>query len=109
MKASQFWHIANVATFQGYDVDNNGEISIPDSDHEEYLTEVYGYVSVCGQEFGAGSLLVDADPVAFRCSKGEREANLESELVAQLENENSDQIEFIDGDEWELDEEEDDE
>jgi hypothetical protein len=53
--------------------------------------------------------LQDADPTAFRCGKGDYESELQSELENQLSKEDSDDIEFIDGDEWELEEEDEDE
>lgn len=105
MKAEQFWNIDNVQSFKGFDVEN-GEVTLTDSEYEEILTEIYGTVQVCGQTFDSGSILVDADPTAFRCGKNEYESNLDTELRDQLDREDSDDIEFIDGDEWELDDEE---
>lgn len=108
MKASQFWNIENVSSFRGFDV-RGGEVELSNSEYKELLNEIYGSVTVCGQTFDQGDLLEDADPTAFRCGKGEYENELQSDLEKQLENEDSDDIEFIDGDEWEVDEEEEDE
>ncbi|AXF53038.1 MAG: hypothetical protein [Caudoviricetes sp.] len=98
MNRKQFWAIENVSTFKGFDV-VGGEVSVSDSEYVDYLDEIYGDVVVCGQTFGSGGLLQDADPVAFRCGKGEYEQQLDSELEEQLNREDSDDIEFIDGDE----------
>lgn len=105
MKAVEFWNIGNVSSFRGYDVDNS-EVSLSNSEYAEILNDIYGKVEVCGKTFEQGNLLEDADPVAFRCGKSEYEDQLTSELEDQLEREDSDGITFIDGDEWELDEEE---
>lgn len=104
MKAAEFWNIDNVSEFNGYDV-KDGEVTMTDSEYADYLTGIYGTVTVCGQTFDSGSLFQDADPVAFRCGKGEEEYRIQQELEQQLEREDSSGIEFIDGDEWELDEE----
>ena len=105
MKKAQFWSIENVRRFRGYDV-NGSEVEMADSEYEEWLTDIYGQVQVCGQMFDAGSLFVDADPVAFRCGKGELEDRIQSELEEQLKNEDDDEIEFYDD---ECDDEEDEE
>lgn len=105
MKAVEFWNIDNVSEFNGYDV-KDGEVTITDSEYADMLTDIYGTVEVCGQTFDQGELLQDADPVAFRSGKSEEEDRIQRELERQLENEDSDGIEFIDGDEYELDDEE---
>lgn len=102
MKSEQFWNVDNVKTFKGFDVDN-GEVSVSESEYVDYLDEIYGDVQVCGMTFGSGSLLQDADPTAFRCGKNDHESELQSELEDQLSKEDSDNIEFIDGDEDDLD------
>lgn len=104
MKAAEFWNIDNVSEFNGYDV-KDGEVTMTDSEYANMLTEIYGTVEVCGQTFDQGDLFQDADPTAFRCGKGEEEMRIQGELKEQLEREDSSGIEFIDGDEWELDEE----
>lgn len=105
MKREEFWNIDNVKSFRNFDVDN-GEVSLSDSEYVDYLNEIYGSVEVCGQTFDQGDLFKDADPTAFDCGKGDYESQLQSELEKQLDKEDSDDIEFIEGDEWELDEEE---
>lgn len=103
MNTQQFWNIENVSTFRNFDI-VNGEVSLSDSEYKEILNECYGSVMVCGQEFDQGDLLADADPVAFRCGKSDHESYIQSELEDQLNREDSTDIEFIDGDEWELSE-----
>ena len=44
-----------------------------DKMYEEYLTEIYGTVSVCGMEYDAGRALRELDPTAFRCGMSEYE------------------------------------
>lgn len=105
MKAAQFWNIDNVKSFRNYDV-VDGEISMSDSEYIEFLDEIFGDVQVCGMTFSSGSLLQDADPVAFRCGKGDEESNIQSELERQLENEDDSDIEFIDDELTDDDEEE---
>ena len=106
MKREEFWNIDNVKSFRNFDVDN-GEVSLSDSEYVDYLNEIYGSVEVCGHTFEQGDLLKDADPVAFDSGKSDYESEIQSELEKQLDKEDSDDIEFIDGDEWELDDEED--
>lgn len=101
MNAQQFWNIDNVNTFRGFDV-RNGEISLSNSEYRDHLNEIWGTVTVCGQEFDQGDLFEDADPTAFRCGKGDYESEIQSELEDQLNNEDSDDIDFKDGDEWDL-------
>lgn len=108
MNAQQFWNIENVSSFRNFDV-VNGEISLTENEYKEYLNDIYGSVTVCGQEFDQGDLLEDADPVAFRCGKSDYESQIQSELEDQLNREDSDDIEFKDGDEWELSEDDEDE
>lgn len=103
MNAQQFWNIENVSTFRNFDI-VNGEVSLSNSEYKDFLNEIYGSVTVCGQEFDQGDLLEDADPVAFRCGKSDYESQIQSELEEQLNREDSSDIEFIDGDEWELSE-----
>lgn len=103
MNAQQFWNIENVSTFRNFDI-VDGEVSLSNSEYKDFLNEMYGSVTVCGQEFDQGDLLEDADPVAFRCGKSDYESQIQSELEEQLNREDSSDIEFIDGDEWELSE-----
>lgn len=44
-----------------------------DKEHEEYLTEIYGTVEICGMTFDSGSALQELDPTAFRVSMADRE------------------------------------
>lgn len=105
MNAQQFWNIDNVSTFRNFDV-KDGEISLSNEEYRDYLNEIYGSVDVCGQTFDQGDLLEDADPVAFRCGKSDYESMIQSELEDQLSLEDSGDIEFIDGDEWDLSDDE---
>ncbi|UAV84644.1 hypothetical protein PHB09_149 [Pseudomonas phage PHB09] len=108
MKATEFWNADNVSSFNGYTV-SGGEVELTDSEYEEILNELYGDVEVCGSSYGSGSLLVDADPVAFRCGKNDYESGIQFELEDQLSRGDSSGIEFIDGDEHKVDLEEDEE
>lgn len=104
MTKQEFWNIENVSFFRGYDV-RNGEIDLSQSEYEDILDEIYGTVEIMGMSYGTGATLSGIDPVAFRCSQGDYESQLQSELEEQLNREDSTDIEFIDGDEFELDEE----
>lgn len=107
MNTKQFWNIDNVSTFRMYDVNSSGEVELTNEEWRDILNEMYGSVEVCGQTFEQGTLLEDADPVAFREGKSAYEDKLQRELDAQLENEDSSDIEFVDGDEFELEDEDD--
>lgn len=50
-------------------VDASGELFSDgfEDEYREFLTDLYGMVSVCGYEYEAGAVLADVDPVAFRC------------------------------------------
>ena len=105
MKKQAFWNIENVSSFRGFDV-IDGEISLSDAEYSEYLDEVYGDIAICGMSYSAGVALKNIDPVAFRCGKSDDESEIQSELEDQLEKEDRSDIEFIDGDEDELEEDE---
>ena len=97
--------IANVVSFRGFDV-RDGEVTLTNDEYSEYLTECYGYVTVCGYEYASGDILESQDPVAFRCGKGDYESLIQSELESQLENLDDMGIEFDDEDLPESDEQE---
>lgn len=101
MKTQEFWNIDNVSSFRNIDV-RNGEVDMSEEEYADHLDECYGEVNVCGNYYGAGSLLKDADPVAFRCGKSDYESQIQSELEDQLSREDSSDIDFIEGDEFEL-------
>ena len=42
-------------------------IEYDESEVEDFLTEIYGQVDVCGYKYDSGALLKEIDPVAFRC------------------------------------------
>lgn len=105
MNAQQFWNIDNVSSFRGFDV-RGGEVSLSNIEYIDFLNEIYGDVEVCGYSYGAGNVLESQDPVAFRCGKGEYESEIQSELEDQLSREDSADIEFIEGDEYELSDDE---
>lgn len=50
-------------------VDAGGELYPDDmgDEYREFLTDLYGMVSVCGHEYEAGAVLAEMDPTAFRC------------------------------------------
>lgn len=104
MKLAEFWNVNNVQSFRGIDVDN-GEVSYSESEFADYLTEQYGTVTVCGQTFDSGQILKECDETAFNQMKNDQEDYLQRELQDQLDREDSADIEFIDGDEWSLDDE----
>lgn len=108
MKTAQFWNIDNVSSFCGFAV-LGGEVSLGDSEYIDHLNEIYGDVEVCGYTYGAGNVLESQDPTAFRCSKGDYESSIQSELEEQLSREDSADIEFIEGDEYELSDDEEEE
>jgi hypothetical protein len=101
MKSEQFWNVDNVKTFRGFDV-NNGEVDLSDSEYGDYLDEMYEPVEVAGMTFNVSRIIQELDPVAWRCGMGDYESELQSELESQLNREDSDDIDFIDGDESEL-------
>ena len=88
--------IANVVSFRGYDV-RDGEVVLADEEYADHLDECYGDVEVCGYSYGAGRLLKEVDPVAFRCGKADYESEIQTELESQLENLDDTDIEFDDG------------
>lgn len=51
-------------------VDADGELyseSELEDAYEDWLTDCYGSISVCGYEYDAGSVFRELDPTAFRC------------------------------------------
>jgi len=108
MNAQQFWNIDNVSSFRNFDV-RDGEVSLSNEEYRQHLNDIYGSVNICGQEFDQGDLFEDADPVAFRCGKSDYESYIQSDLEEQLNNEDSTDIEFIDGDEDDLTDDEEEE
>lgn len=105
MKTAQFWNIDNVSSFRGFDV-RGGEVSLGESEYIDHLNEIYGDVEVCGYTYGAGDVLESQDPTALRCGKGDYESEIQSELEDQLSREDSADIEFIEGDKYELSDDE---
>lgn len=105
MKTAQFWNIDNVSSFRGFDV-RGGEVSLSNIEYIDFLNEIYGDVEVCSYTYGAGNVLESQDPTAFRCGKGDYESKIQSELEDQLSREDSADIEFIEGDEYELSDDE---
>lgn len=89
--------IANVVSFRDFDV-RDGEVVLADDEYADHLDECYGNVEVCGYSYGAGRLLKEVDPTAFRCGKSDYESEIESELETQLENLDDSDIEFDDED-----------
>lgn len=108
MNKEQFWNIDNVRSFKDFDVEN-GEVTLSESEFVDHLNEIWGEVNVCGMSYGSGDILKDQDPTAFRCAKSDYESELDSELNEQLSNEDSDNIEFYEGEEDDLEEDEEDE
>jgi len=42
---------------------------------EDYLTELYGKVDICGVEYNSGYALRELDPIAFDVAYSDYEAN----------------------------------
>jgi len=101
MKKQAFWNIENVSSFRGFDV-IDGEISLSDNEYSEYLDDIYDTVEICGLSYSAGDALKSVDPVAFRCGKSDHQSEIQAELEDQLAREDSSDIEWIDGDEGDL-------
>jgi hypothetical protein len=47
------------------------EIEMTEEEYEELLNSIYEPVSVCGYMHDQGSLLLEIDPIAFRCGLSE--------------------------------------
>lgn len=90
---AEAFNVDNVVNFKTFDV-INGEVSLSDEEFVEILNEMYGEVEVCGMTYGSGSILVDQDPTAFRCMKGDHESYIQTELEEQLGREDDSDIEF---------------
>lgn len=50
-----------------------------EADFQDYLTEVYGTITIAGLDFEAGYILKKLDPVAFRVFLSDMEAVYEEE------------------------------
>lgn len=50
------------------------EYEMSDDEYQEFLTEIYGQVDVCGYKYNAGYVLKELDPTAFRCGKSDEES-----------------------------------
>ena len=46
---------------------NAEQKEITEEEYEDYVTEVYGDIDVCGYSYPAGQVLREIDPTAFRC------------------------------------------
>lgn len=90
---AEAFNIDNVTQFNGYDVEN-GEVSLSDAEYVEVLNEIYGEVSVCGNMYGSGDILIDQAPTDFSIGKSEHEYHIQTELEEQLEREDDSNIEF---------------
>lgn len=54
------------------------EPDVTEVQYEEYLSEIYGDVDICGMPFDSGRALKELDPTAFRCGLVDYESGLES-------------------------------
>lgn len=106
MKKQEFWSIENVSSFRNINI-VDGEVSMSDEEWADHLDEIHGNAEICGMSYSSGRALRELDPVAFRCGKSDEESSIQSELETQLDREDSTDIEFIDGDEDDLDDGED--
>ena len=55
-----------------------------EKDHEDYLTELFGTINICGLEYPAGQALNEIDPIAFRVSMADEAPEEEEEDDALL-------------------------
>jgi hypothetical protein len=53
------------------------EPEVTDEYWEEFLTDLYGEVNVCGMTYESGRLLKEIDPIAFQCGKSDYESGLD--------------------------------
>jgi len=86
--------IENVNKFRGFDV-VNGQVDISTDEYIEMLNEICEEVTICGMTYSAGTALEAVDPVAFRCSLGDYESEIQSELEDAIENEDYSDIDWI--------------
>jgi hypothetical protein len=49
------------------------ETILDEKEFEDYLTEIYDYIEVCGFTYASGSILREIDPIAFGCAKSDYE------------------------------------
>jgi hypothetical protein len=90
------FNIAGVVSFRGYTV-TNGEIDIGTDEYIDIMDDIYGTVEIAGMTYGAGQALEAVDPVAFRCSLGDYESAIQTELEEAINNEDDSEIEWCDG------------
>ena len=90
------YKIENVTFFRGFDV-RNGQIDITESEYEDFLNEAYDAVEICGMSYDSGRALRLLDPVTFRCSLGDYESEIQSELEYAIDSEDDSDIEWEDG------------
>ncbi len=55
------------------------EHEVSEREFEDYLTETYGDVKICGISYASGYALHQLDEVAFRCGKSEYESSLDED------------------------------
>jgi len=55
-----------------------------EKDHEDYLTELFGTINICGLEYPAGQALKEIDPIAFSVSMADEAPEEEEEDDALL-------------------------
>jgi len=81
----------------------NYDLEISDSDHIEYLNDLYAEVEICGYTYGAGYALLRIDETAFNQSRFTRsdEERESSEGYKKLEEE----LEELENEEYDLEEE----
>jgi hypothetical protein len=62
---------------------------------EEYLTEAYGTVNVCGMEYDAGHALRLLDPIAFRCAHSDANDEREVYICPECEAEHEERADAV--------------
>ena len=87
------FNINNVSSFQGYSV-TKGEID-DHSAYDDFLNECYEEVKVAGLSFLPSRVLEELDPVAYSCGYSDWMDSIQCELEEAIENEDYDNIEWI--------------
>ena len=59
------------------------EYSLTEAEFDEYLDESYDEVNICGMTYSASHVLKECDPIAYRCTKSEYEANFDLDDCAE--------------------------
>lgn len=89
------FNINNVDTFRGFNV-VNGQVDVSESAYCDYIDEIYPVVTIGSLSFNPGTILLECDPVAFRCGLGDYESEIQTELEEAIDDEDDSDIEWLD-------------